>query len=180
MQAQAHYQQQQAAHHHQMVAMQQEEERRRMEEMRRKEEEDRRHREEDQKRQAAKATIMQAVEKMRTATPETFDGLKKELDEVYGRELKNTGAPVQQLIYEKEKSLEAARKNVEKIKIQRKIAEQAAILEHATAVVKATVPVTVQAGAAPGQKEFFKSKPATPPPAVLASMQAVPGASATS
>lgn len=90
-----------------------------MDELKKKEEEDRKALEEELRRKSALTSITKVIQKVRAATPETFDDLKKELDVVFAQELRHTGTQLQQLIYEKEKALEAARKGVEKIKMTR-------------------------------------------------------------
>merc|ERR1712129_138604 len=69
--------------------------------------------EEELRRKSALAAIMKALQNMRCATPESFEELKQKLSVIYAQELRHTKQDLQALIYEKEKAIEAASKNVE-------------------------------------------------------------------
>lgn len=67
----------------------------------------------------ATSAIMKVIQKVRVATPETFADLKKDLDDVLTKELVNSGSQRQKMIEEVDKSLEQAKKCIEKIKLFR-------------------------------------------------------------
>merc|ERR1712151_1440190 len=115
---------------------------------------------EDSQRKSANE-IMKVAHKVRQATPETIEALKRQLDDVFSRELKNTGTKAQSLIIEKEKALEHARKVIEKIKTERKETGAAAPIGSGTAVSPAAVAAQAAAKAV--------SLAATSPPAAAPS-----------
>lgn len=119
---QVQYQQHQAAHQ-QMMRQQQEDEKQRLEDLKKAEEAEKARLEEELRRKSALTAIMKALQNMRCATPESFEELKKNLNIIYAQELRHTKQDLQALIYEKEKAIEAARKNVEQIRIARSNAQ---------------------------------------------------------
>merc|ERR1712129_95754 len=92
--------------------------------------------EEELRRKSALAAIMKALQNMRCATPESFEELKQKLSVIYAQELRHTKQDLQALIYEKEKAIEAARKNVEQIKLARSNAQTLAQVAQAAFVKK--------------------------------------------
>jgi len=131
---QVQYQQHQAAHQ-QKMRQQQEDEKRRLEDLKKAEEQEKARLEEELRRKNALTAIMKALQNMRCATPESFEELKQKLNIIYAQELRHTKQDLQALVYEKEKALETARKNVEQIKIARSNAQT---LAHAASVKKAS------------------------------------------
>jgi len=118
----------------------QEEQRRRDEDRRRQDEEARRRREEEQRRRAqeeeakrqqqlqqdmekkrlqqqvqqkAALAIRRVIQKVRSATVDTFDMIKKELEEILKNELDNTGPQKQRIWQESNEGLEQGRRRVE-------------------------------------------------------------------
>jgi len=109
-----------------------EEEKRRLEEearraselQRRREEEERqrqqqlqedmeRKRQTQQEQQKAALAIRRVITKVRSATPDTFDALKRELEETLQRELDNCGSQRQRVAQESQEGLEQGRRKVE-------------------------------------------------------------------
>lgn len=104
---------------------------RKREEAKKKREEDAKKREEEAKKkkeaedkkraeQKALLAIRKVIQKVRLATPENFEELNKELQDVLSLELENTGSQRQKMSEETEKGLEMARKRIEQISEQRK------------------------------------------------------------
>lgn len=120
-----------------MRKKQEEEQKRKAEELRRAEEELQRKREEDVKRKEEEAkskrdmeekrrqeqkstlAIRRVIQKVRIATPENFDALQKELQDVNAVELENTGTQRQRITEESDKGLEQARARIEQINLAR-------------------------------------------------------------
>eukprot|EP00401_Gymnodinium_catenatum_P005360 CAMPEP_0117501358 /NCGR_PEP_ID=MMETSP0784-20121206/23257_1 /TAXON_ID=39447 /ORGANISM="" /LENGTH=536 /DNA_ID=CAMNT_0005296609 /DNA_START=120 /DNA_END=1726 /DNA_ORIENTATION=+ len=100
---------------------QREEEKKRLEEQKKNEAEENRRQVEELRKKAeearkAAAELTTALQKMRVASPETYDALAEELDEVFARELGNCGPQMQVFMNERAKVLEIAKKSVEMIK----------------------------------------------------------------
>merc|ERR1712045_264042 len=77
---------------------------------------------EEKRRQEQKSTlaIRRVIQKVRIATPDNFDELKKELEEVLNLELQNTGSQQQRMTEESDKGLEQARNRIALINDQRR------------------------------------------------------------
>lgn len=100
---------------------------RQLEEQKRKEEEMRKRQEVEAMRkieQKSTLAIRRVIQKVRAATPETFDELNKELQEVTTAELETCGSQKQRIVEESEKGLEMARKRIEQINEQRRKEEE--------------------------------------------------------
>uniref|UniRef100_A0A7S4VTL2 EF-hand domain-containing protein n=1 Tax=Alexandrium monilatum TaxID=311494 RepID=A0A7S4VTL2_9DINO len=93
-----------------------------VEQQRQKEEAARRKEAEERRRQEQKATlaIRRVIQKVRMATPENFDELQKELQEVLQQELEKTGGQKQRMTDESDKGLEQARKRIEQVSEQQR------------------------------------------------------------
>ncbi|CAE7230814.1 unnamed protein product [Symbiodinium natans] len=76
---------------------------------------------EEKRRQEQRSTlaIRRVIQKIRLASPETFDEVQKELQEILRVELENTGSQKERIKEESEKGLEQARKRLDSIKEQR-------------------------------------------------------------
>mmetsp|Transcript_25514 Transcript_25514/g.82179 ORF Transcript_25514/g.82179 Transcript_25514/m.82179 type:complete len:318 (+) Transcript_25514:2243-3196(+) len=77
---------------------------------------------EEKRRMEQKSTlaIRRVIQKVRSAAPENFDALQKELEEVLAAELEHTGSQRQRMQEESDKGLEQARARIEQISIARK------------------------------------------------------------
>lgn len=101
--------------------------RKREEDQRKKEEEIRRKKELEEKRrseQKATLSIRRVIQKVRVATPDLFDDLQIELEEILKTELENTGAQQARMREEADKGLEQARKRIEQIAEHRRKEEE--------------------------------------------------------
>ena len=76
---------------------------------------------EERRRQEQRSTlaIRRVIQKVRLASPETFSEVQKELQEILGVELENTGSQKERIKEESEKGLEQATKRIDSIKEQR-------------------------------------------------------------
>ncbi|CAE7721073.1 unnamed protein product, partial [Symbiodinium pilosum] len=76
---------------------------------------------EEKRRQEQRSTlaIRRVIQKVRLASPETFEEVQKELQEILRVELENTGSQKERIKEESEKGLEQARKRLDSIKEQR-------------------------------------------------------------
>merc|ERR1711972_54206 len=154
--------QQQHQHHMMMLRHQEEEERRRMEEQRQREEDEKRRRIEELKKSTeATASIMKVIQKVRVATPECFDTLQKELDDVFAKELENTGTQRQMLLEEKDKALEQAKRCVEKINLLRR-RQEGIPAPVAVNYLKSPPPRPQEGTPAPLAVAYLKSPPPRP------------------
>jgi len=125
-------QQQHAAHYHmaqqQMMAQQQADSKRKAEDdRRRKQDDERRKKQEEQRKkqdeEKAVRLIMQVCQKLRVATPESFDELKKDLDTTVAQEMKRAHNSMARMKEEVDKALAQATKCVEMINARRKLVE---------------------------------------------------------
>jgi len=106
-------------------------EKKRLEDIKRKEEEEQRKKEEEVKRkkdmeekrrleQKSSLAIRRVIQKVRQATPDNFDELQKELQEVLSQELENCCTQKDRMKEESDKGVEQARKRIEQLNEQRK------------------------------------------------------------
>jgi len=79
----------------------------------------------------ASVAIRRAIQKLRVATPDTFDQLHVEFEEIVKHQLENTGSQKESMQAEINKGVDLARKRVERLRAEREAKEQ----ETATAEV---------------------------------------------
>jgi len=112
-----------------------EEQRKRMEEVRRQQEELRKRQEEERARreqeaaqkreeQRAALSIRRVLQRVRSANPENFEELKRELEEVLQKELESCATQASRMRQEADQGLEQAKQRIELIKEQQKRVEE--------------------------------------------------------
>jgi len=97
------------------------------EERRRLEEENRRRREEDERRRLEQHSALmarKAIQKVRLATPDNFDALKKEVEDTLLMELPKCGQQADRIREDAEKQLEQAKQRVESMKEELRIRKE--------------------------------------------------------
>lgn len=104
----------------------------REEEAKRREEEMRRRRKEEeirQKEQAAALAVRKVIQRVRIATPETYDNLRAELEEAQASQLDTMGSQAEKVSQEAEKALQQAQQRIDEIMEKRAADEKARVEE---------------------------------------------------